>query len=162
MRRPMDATAGRVRGSFGRWVLALVVALALGGLGREALAGRSTAIVVDFESGAILHAKDPDAAVYPASLTKTMTLYLLFEALDPDTFDALVLVDAPAPVRKDRLVEARGLSPTEADDLIAAQAPSADKRARSHFVIDNDGSRDALERRTREVWTELQARAGVA
>ena len=87
---------------------------------------------------------------------------LLFEALDPDTFDALVLVDAPAPARKDRLVQARGLSPAEADDLIAAQTPSADKRARSHFVIDNDGSREALERRTREVWTELQARAGVA
>jgi dephospho-CoA kinase len=86
---------------------------------------------------------------------------LLFEALDPDTFDALVLVDAPPPVRKERLMKTRGLSAAEADDLIAAQAPAGDKRAKSHFVIDNDGSRDALERRAREVWSELLARAGI-
>jgi dephospho-CoA kinase len=86
---------------------------------------------------------------------------LLFEALDPDTFDALVLVDAPPALRKDRLMKTRGLSAAEADDLIAAQAPAADKRAKSHFVIDNDGSRDALERRARGVWSELLARAGI-
>lgn len=86
---------------------------------------------------------------------------LLFEALDPDTFDALVLVDAPYAVRKERLMSARGLTAAEADDLIAAQTPSADKRAKSHFVIDNDGPRDALERRAREVWSELLARAGI-
>jgi dephospho-CoA kinase len=86
---------------------------------------------------------------------------LLFEALDPDTFDAVVLVDAPTAVRKDRLMQARGLSAAEADDLIAAQTPSAGKRAKSHFVIDNDGPREALERRAREVWSELLARAGI-
>lgn len=85
---------------------------------------------------------------------------LLFEALDPDTFDAVVLVDAPPALRKERLMQARGLSAAEADDLIAAQTPSADKRAKSHFVIDNDGPREALERRAREVWSELLARAG--
>ncbi|MFI5206378.1 MAG: dephospho-CoA kinase [Gemmatimonadales bacterium] len=86
---------------------------------------------------------------------------LLFEALDPDTFDALVLVDAPPATRKDRLMKTRGLSAREADDLIAAQAPPGDKRARSNFVIDNDGPREALERRAREVWSELLARAGL-
>jgi dephospho-CoA kinase len=86
---------------------------------------------------------------------------LLFEALDPDTFDALVLVDAPILVRRDRLVRSRGLPPAEADDLIAAQAPSEDKRTRSQFVIDNDGSREVLEQRAREVWSELQAWARV-
>ncbi|MFI5279541.1 MAG: dephospho-CoA kinase [Gemmatimonadales bacterium] len=86
---------------------------------------------------------------------------LLFEALDPDTFDALVLVDASPAVRKDRLMKTRGLSAAEADDLIAAQEPSAGKRAKSHFVIDNDGPRDALERRAREIWSELLARAGI-
>ena len=86
---------------------------------------------------------------------------LLFEALDPDTFDALVLVDAPAEVRRGRLVRDRGLPPAEADDLIAAQAPSTGKRERSQFVIDNDGSREVLEQRAREVWHELQAWARV-
>jgi D-alanyl-D-alanine carboxypeptidase len=40
------------------------------------------AIVVDANSGAVLHASHPDAARHPASLTKIMTLYMLFERLD--------------------------------------------------------------------------------
>jgi D-alanyl-D-alanine carboxypeptidase len=39
-------------------------------------------IVVDGNSGAILHASSPDALRHPASLTKIMTLYLLFEQLE--------------------------------------------------------------------------------
>ena len=39
-------------------------------------------IVVDANSGAVLHATNPDARRHPASLTKIMTLYLLFEQLD--------------------------------------------------------------------------------
>ena len=41
------------------------------------------AIVVDAKTGKTLYADNPDAKKrYPASLTKMMTLYLLFEALD--------------------------------------------------------------------------------
>ena len=47
-------------------------------------------IVVDASSGNVLHATNPDARRHPASLTKIMTLYLLFEQLEagklkPDT-----------------------------------------------------------------------------
>ena len=38
--------------------------------------------VIDAETGRILHAKNADTRNYPASLTKMMTLYLIFEALD--------------------------------------------------------------------------------
>jgi D-alanyl-D-alanine carboxypeptidase len=40
------------------------------------------AIVVDANSGAVLHASNADALRHPASLTKIMTLYLLFERLE--------------------------------------------------------------------------------
>src|SRR5215813_10375866 len=40
------------------------------------------AIVVDANSGSILHASNPDAPRHPASLTKIMTLYMLFERLE--------------------------------------------------------------------------------
>lgn len=83
---------------------------------------------------------------------------LLFEADDPAGFDAVVLVDAPAAVRRARLA-ARGLPSDEAERLMAAQHPAAEKRARSHFVIDNDGDRASLERAARQVWTALLARA---
>ena len=43
---------------------------------------KDAAIVVDGATGKILYARNPDAIRYPASLTKMMTLYLLFEALD--------------------------------------------------------------------------------
>jgi D-alanyl-D-alanine carboxypeptidase len=39
-------------------------------------------IIVDANSGATLTANSPDASRHPASLTKIMTLYLLFERLD--------------------------------------------------------------------------------
>jgi len=40
------------------------------------------AIVVDANTGSVLHASNPDAPRHPASLTKIMTLYLLFERLE--------------------------------------------------------------------------------
>jgi dephospho-CoA kinase len=80
---------------------------------------------------------------------------LLFESANPDAFDRIVLVDAPEPVRRERLVRLRGLDPAFADRLIAAQIPSALKRARSHYVIENDGTPGQLEERARAVWDAL-------
>jgi D-alanyl-D-alanine carboxypeptidase len=42
----------------------------------------TASIVVDGNSGAVLEESNPDAPRHPASLTKVMTLYLLFERLD--------------------------------------------------------------------------------
>ena len=42
---------------------------------------RYASIVIDYDSGRILHAINPDTRNYPASLTKMMTLYLTFEAI---------------------------------------------------------------------------------
>lgn len=84
---------------------------------------------------------------------------LLFEAVDPATFDAVVLVDAPDPCRLDRLVRLRGLAPAEAAALLAAQLPAAQKHARADFVIENDGSAETLRDRAWLVWRKLRARA---
>jgi D-alanyl-D-alanine carboxypeptidase len=43
---------------------------------------RYSAIIVDGNSGSTLTATDPDGSRHPASLTKIMTLYLLFERLE--------------------------------------------------------------------------------
>lgn len=43
---------------------------------------RYAAFVADMQTGDVLHARRADAARYPASLTKMMTLYMLFEALE--------------------------------------------------------------------------------
>ncbi len=86
---------------------------------------------------------------------------LLFEAMDPGAFDAVILVDAPEPVRLARLRE-RGLGREEAQALLATQRPSSFKRAwrggprdRPAYLIENAGSMAALEERLREVWREI-------
>ncbi len=84
---------------------------------------------------------------------------LLFEAADPDEFDAVVLVDAPEDVRRARLVAERGLTPAEADRMIAAQMPSSLKRERSDYIIENSGDRSALQHAAKEVWRALLERA---
>jgi dephospho-CoA kinase len=84
---------------------------------------------------------------------------LLFEKHLVDEFDRIVLVDAPRPMRLDRLVRTRGLSETEAMDMIAAQMPAELKRARADFVIDNIGSLAELEARVDDVWESLSAEA---
>ncbi|MEZ5860725.1 MAG: D-alanyl-D-alanine carboxypeptidase family protein [Geminicoccaceae bacterium] len=40
------------------------------------------AVVLDYATGEVLHSRRADVALYPASLTKMMTLYMLFEALE--------------------------------------------------------------------------------
>ena len=80
---------------------------------------------------------------------------LLFEQHMTGRFDLLVLVDADRAVRLDRLVRERGLRNEEAMDMIVAQMPAELKRARADFVIDNDSSLEALERRVDEVWVAL-------
>ena len=84
---------------------------------------------------------------------------LLFERRMTDDFDRIVLVDAPRPVRLERLVRERGLRETEAMDMIVAQMPAELKRARADHVIDNDGTLGQLDARVAEVWAALQAEA---
>jgi dephospho-CoA kinase len=80
---------------------------------------------------------------------------LLFEVGMEDDFDAVVLVDAPDVVRRERLMRDRGLSREAADRVMATQMPAAEKRARAHHVIDNSGSLGDLEIAAREVWARL-------
>ena len=49
---------------------------------RESYSPAFSSIIVDGNSGATLAANNPDASRHPASLTKIMTLYLLFERLE--------------------------------------------------------------------------------
>jgi D-alanyl-D-alanine carboxypeptidase len=49
---------------------------------RETYSPPFSSIIVDGNSGAVLSANNPDASRHPASLTKIMTLYLLFERLE--------------------------------------------------------------------------------
>jgi D-alanyl-D-alanine carboxypeptidase len=74
----------RTPGWRGFWQVtaALVVLLALPPVARAQIGSdRYSSIVVDVASGSVLEQANPDAGRYPASLTKLMTLYMVFEAL---------------------------------------------------------------------------------
>lgn len=58
------------------WVLAIFI-LGLSG----ARAAPYAAMVIDARSGQVLHARNADTRLHPASLTKMMTLYVAFEAV---------------------------------------------------------------------------------
>lgn len=59
---------------------------------------RYSSIVIDADTGKVLHESNADAARYPASLTKMMTLYMLFEAIEQHkmTLDARMRVSTHA------------------------------------------------------------------
>ena len=59
--------------------LFIVAFIALAGVSVPAHAAKYAAIVIEEDSGRVLFARNADKLRYPASLTKIMTLYLLFE-----------------------------------------------------------------------------------
>lgn len=87
---------------------------------------------------------------------------LLFEVLDPAQFDAVILVDAPPAVRRARLRALRDLSNQDADRMIAAQMPAERKRAQSHYIIENIGTLQDLEKEAATVFADLRKRAAQA
>lgn len=81
---------------------------------------------------------------------------LLFEVGLEHAFDGVILVDAPAPVRLERLIRDRGLSRQEAQAMMDAQWPAERKRAGATWIIDNDGPRAQLTARVADLWPMLQ------
>lgn len=65
-------------------LLILTLSLALSGVSAPAHANNSryAAFVVEENTGVVLHSRRSEAERYPASLTKMMTLYMLFEAIE--------------------------------------------------------------------------------
>jgi dephospho-CoA kinase len=84
---------------------------------------------------------------------------LLFEKHMAPRFDRIILVDAPRPIRLERLVRDRGLKETEAMDMIAAQMPAELKRAGADFIIENASTLNALEQQVVDVWNALVSEA---
>ncbi|GLR79334.1 peptidase S11 [Azospirillum oryzae] len=82
-----------------------MVAVGSGLSAAEALAAKAAAIVVDARTGQVLIDQDADAITHPASLTKMMTLYLTFDALD----DGRLTLDQQLPVSS----WAESMSPTK-------------------------------------------------
>ncbi len=83
---------------------------------------------------------------------------LLAESGRADTFDAVIVVDAPEQVQVERMMRDRGWSREEAESRIHAQASREARRGLATYVIDNTGTREDLRKRVAEVFAELRER----
>lgn len=83
--------------------------------------------------------RDPDAVV-------VYEVPLLVEAARDQGWDLVVVAEAPAEQRVERMVELRGMSEGDARSRIGNQASDAERRAVADVVIDTSGARaDTLE-----------------
>ena len=73
--------------------------------------------------------------------------------------DVVVVVDVPADLQVERLIEIRGLTEDEARARIASQASREVRTGVADLVIDNTGSLDELDTIVGGVWDELVLRA---
>ena len=81
---------------------------------------------------------------------------LLAEGGRADTFDAVVVVDAPRALQLDRMLSERGWTREDAEARIAAQATREQRRAVATHVIDNSGSLEQLRAAVEAVYDELR------
>lgn len=77
-------------------VTTVVAALVLISSAGPASAAKYAALVIDATSGRILYEENADARRYPASLTKMMTIYMVFEALERGAWS----LNQPLPVSR--------------------------------------------------------------
>ena len=82
---------------------------------------------------------------------------LLFEKSIESEFDIIVVVDAPTDLRRDRVIEERGLSAEMFTAIDATQWSGERKRQGADAVLWNDGDLDSLADKARQIWEELSA-----
>jgi len=106
-----------------------------------------------------------DAAIasYRASDPSGVVVYdipLLVESKNAYDFDRIVVLSAPAAIRRARLIELRAMDPVEADRRIAAQATEDQRLAVATDVIDTGGSLADTLNQVQDVWHSLRETQG--
>jgi dephospho-CoA kinase len=102
-----------------------------------------------FEEVARLEEAAPDGSLVVHDIP------LLAESGRADSFDAVVVVEAPPELQVARMTQERGWSREEAESRMAAQASPEDRRAIATYVVENTGTLDELRRRVEELYAEL-------
>lgn len=98
---------------------------------------------------AAAEAANPDAIV-------VYDVPLLVEANVQMSWDLVVIAEAPAEVRKKRMVELRGMTPEDAARRIANQASDEDRRAVADVVIDTGGTEQHTLEQVDALWERLR------
>jgi dephospho-CoA kinase len=116
--------------------------------GDEAARGRLNAIVhprVRARAAELIAAAPPGTVV-------VQDVPLLVETGQADTYDLVVVVEAPEELRVRRLARDRGMSADEVRARMAAQASDEQRRAVADVVLVNDGTPDDLRAKVDQLW----------
>lgn len=97
------------------------------------------------------------AATLDAGAVVVHDIPLLVETGQADDFHVVVVVDAPALLRVERLVRLRGMTREDAEARVAAQADDAARLAAADVVLDGSGSEDVLRAQVDVLWLRLAA-----
>ncbi|UOQ61047.1 dephospho-CoA kinase [Leucobacter rhizosphaerae] len=160
---PGSPGLGRVAERFGDTVL-----LPDGGLDRAALGATVFADAAALANlNAIVHpevrrlselriaearAADPDAVI-------VYEIPLLVETDRQGEWDLVVVADAPAEQRIERMVRLRGMSEEDARRRVANQASDAERRAVADVIIDTSGTQAETEAQVDALWDRVSRRA---
>ncbi len=96
-----------------------------------------------------------------ASGPDTVVIYdipLLLEKRDSDPWSLVVVAEAPAEVRTQRLVTQRGMSAADAAARVGSQISDAQRRAIADVVIDTTGTMADTQRQVDELWERVAVR----
>lgn len=158
---PGSPTLARIAEEFGPGVVADDGSLDRAALGAIVFADRSRREVLN-------------AITHPAVAERTLERFRQAEEADPRAvvvydvpllvegtpgrgydFDTVVVVEAPADVRRQRLIDLRGMDEDEADRRIAAQASDEDRRAIADHVVDTGGDLEGTRAQVDALWPAL-------
>ena len=130
------------------FVLALSLAV-LPGVSPRATAAPYAAMVMDARSGEVLHSRNADTRLHPASLTKMMTLYIAFEAVENGEIglDDMVTISRNAAAEVPSKLGLRAGSRIELRYLIRASAVKSANDAATAIGEAIEGSEAAFARR---------------
>lgn len=96
------------------------------------------------------------SAQAPADAIVVQVIPLLVETGQQDSFDRVVVIDIDPAIQLERLIARNGLTISDAQARIDAQATRADRLAAADLVIDNSGSPEDLAAQVSQVWAQLR------
>jgi dephospho-CoA kinase len=99
-------------------------------------------------------------AAAPPGTVIVQDVPLLAETGQAGAFDLVVVVEAPAELRVQRLVRDRGMPAEQARARMAAQATDEQRRAIADVLIVNDGTAEDLRAQVDRCWSEHVDHAG--
>ena len=103
--------------------------------------------------------KEPSVVCPLSSVLRIAIIPLLFETHWDSEYDIICCVASTRENQVSRMMATRGYTREEAEARLAAQLPVEEKAAKSHYVIDNNGTAEELKTNAKRLVKWLEAKS---